>query len=153
MKASYKNFLIFGLLLFGFLGFLDTSFLTIEHFRGEVPPCTITHGCQSVTTSVYSKIFGVPVALLGLLYYTSILLGVILYFDTRDEKILKILARYTVLGFLFSLWFTFLQAFIIRAWCQYCLLSAVTSTSLFIIGVIYLKRRDKEMVEKITKLP
>lgn len=149
MKINLKNIFIGGLLLFGLLGFLDASFLTIEHFRGEIPPCTITHGCEQVTTSPYSYIFGVPVALLGLMYYTSVLLGAVLYLDIKDEKILRVLAHYTIIGFLFSLWFTFLQAFIIRAWCQYCLFSALTSTSLFILGVIYSSYRKKGLTERV----
>ncbi len=140
-KPGLKNFIVYGFLLFSFLGFLDASFLTVEHYREVVPPCTITHGCEQVTTSEYSKIAGIPVSLFGALYYLSIFLSIVLYLDIKKESLLKAASYFTVTGLLFSLWFTFLQAFIIKAWCQYCLLSAFTSTVLFVIGMVYLKER------------
>ncbi len=137
--------IVYGFILVSFLGFLDAGFLTVEHFRGAVPPCNITHGCEAVTTSVYSQILGIPVALLGALYYLTMFLGTILYLDTKRELILKLLAYFTITGLLFSLWFTFVQAVLLKAFCQYCLLSATTSTSLFIIGMTYLKKKPSPL--------
>ncbi len=127
-------------ILVALLGLCDASYLTIKHFRGEVPPCSILHGCGQVTTSVYSQILGIPVALLGTLYYLTILFGCILYLDTKNTKILKYLSYFTITGLLFSIYFTALQAFVIHSWCQYCLFSAFTSTILFINGMFYLKK-------------
>ena len=121
------------------LGFLDAAYLTIEHYRGVVPPCAIVSGCAAVTTSQYSLIFGIPVALLGAIYYLLITALCILYFDTKQTKILKIIARLTILGLLASLYFVYLQAFIIHAWCLYCLGSAATSTILFILGLLTIR--------------
>ncbi len=152
MNPHLKNLVIYGFLLFSFLGFLDASFLTVEHYRGVIPPCTITHGCEQVTTSPYSQIIGIPVALLGALYYLGIFLSIVLYLDIKDERILRVVAYGTITGLLFSLWFTFLQAFIIRAWCQYCLGSAVTSTMLFVVGMIYLRQRKKSLLERVKEI-
>ncbi len=122
------------------LGLCDAGYLTIKHFRGEIPPCSILHGCEQVTTSVYSQILGIPVALLGALYYLAILFGCTLYLDTKNTKILKYISYFTITGLLFSLYFTALQAFVIHSWCQYCLFSAFTSTTLFVNGMIYLSK-------------
>jgi len=54
------------------LGFVDATYLTVEHYRGVVPPCT-TAGCEIVLTSEYSVLFGVPTALFGSVYYFLIL--------------------------------------------------------------------------------
>jgi len=120
---------------FAFLGFLDASFLTANHFSGEVTPCFITSGCDTVTTSVYSKIFGVPVALLGLLYYVGQLILMMYYVDKGNRKILPLVVLGTVVGFLFSMWFLYAQIFIIRSYCIYCLFSVATSTILFGLGI------------------
>lgn len=127
-KATYF-FLIFGL-----IGFLDATYLTIGHLRNIVPPCTI-HGCEVVLTSGYSTIASIPVALFGALYYLTLLIGTLLYIDTRKIELLRHLARLTTLGLLASLTFIYLQAFVINAWCQYCLLSAAASTALFATGL------------------
>ena len=131
----------YAFLLVSLLGFLDASYLTIEHYRGVVPPCAIVSGCAAVTTSQYSLIFDIPVALLGTLYYPIILLSLITYLDTKQEIILKWVARCTVLGLLASVYFVYLQTFVIKAWCLYCLGSATTSTILFILGIIVLKTK------------
>lgn len=129
----------------GLLGFLDSSYLTLEHFRGTIPPCSIAHGCATVLTSSYSIIAGVPVALLGALYYLSILIGTIIYLDTKSNVILKRVAQVTILGLLASLYFFGLQWLVIKAWCQYCLVSISTSTLLFIHGR-YVLRKSKSII-------
>ena len=123
------------------LGFLDATYLAIEHYRGVVPPCAIVTGCETVTTSQFSLILGVPVALLGAMYYLLLTVLSILYFDTKNERWIKQAAILTPLGLLASTWFIYLQAFIIKAWCLYCLGSAVTSTLLFIVGMCIFKAR------------
>ncbi len=134
-----------GLFLFvGFLGFLDATYLTVEHFQGTIPPCSVVQGCERVLTSPYATAAGIPVALLGALYYLGIVVGALFYFDTAREKILEHLAWFTSAGLLASLWFLFLQAFILHSFCQYCLLSAATSTTLFGLGMWYLLERKNE---------
>jgi len=123
-----------------FLGFLDASYLTMVHYLHIIPPCYIVQGCQSVTTSSYSFILGVPVALLGTSYYLVVFGLMLFYADTRKLWILPWITSTTVLGFLFSLWFLYAQAFIIREWCMYCLFSALTSTTLFAFGLYVWKK-------------
>ncbi|MDA1060357.1 MAG: vitamin K epoxide reductase family protein [bacterium] len=127
------------LIIISFIGFLDTSYLTISHYTGLDLGCSITKGCESVTTSAYSVIYGIPLSLLGLLYYFTILFLSLLYYDTKNRKILSFIPPLTTVGFLFSLWLVYLQIFVIEAICQYCMLSAITSTILFILGLFVLK--------------
>lgn len=115
------------------LGFGDAMFLSIEHYRGEIPPCSLTGGCETVTTSEYSKIMGIPVAYTGVLYYLGILLLLVLYVDLKKVIFVKAIFIFTAIGFLGSLYFTFLQFFVIKALCPYCLFSALTSTILFFL--------------------
>lgn len=125
------------------LGFLDATYLTVEFFRGAIPNCGNLTGCETVTTSAYSEIRGVPVALFGALYYLAIFLGVMLYVDQRDVRVLRWVARFTVAGLLASAVFVYLQVAVIGAWCLYCVASAVTSTLLFVLGMWVLLRIKK----------
>lgn len=134
-----KSFAL-AFLIVSFLGFLDAAYLTVEHYRGVIPPCGVIEGCEEVTTSAYSTISGVPVALGGALFYLALFLLSILRFERENDKFLKIAAYLAPLGFLASLWFLYLQIFVIQAVCIYCLFSALTSTTLFILGLIFLNR-------------
>lgn len=116
------------------LGFADASYLTIEHYRNSIPPCT-TAGCETVLTSDFAVVSGLPVALLGAIYYLVIAVGAFAFLESKNHEILRVTLLLTVLGLLASLWFVMLQAFVIHAWCQYCLLSAATSTALCIFAV------------------
>jgi uncharacterized membrane protein len=146
MEQTQNNFpkwLVPGMLLIGFLGFLDSLYLTIQHYSGEEITCNIIHGCDVVTNSVYSMIGPVPVALLGVLYYLAIVFAVILYWDTKRKKIMQLAAWATTAGFIMSVYFLIIQAFVLHAFCQYCLGSAVTSTLLFIMGMNAVCRKKK----------
>lgn len=138
-SKALPNWLIFGLIGIGFIGFLDASYLTISHYTGATLNCSILKGCEQVTNSPYAVILNVPVALLGALYYLTILILSLLYFDTKNAFILKIIAPFTLLGFAASIWFVYLQFFVIKALCQYCMVSALTSTLLFVLGILIFK--------------
>lgn len=138
-SKALPNWLIFGLIGISFIGFLDASYLTIAHYTGATLNCSILKGCEQVTNSPYSVILNVPVALLGSLYYLTVLILSLLYFDTKNASILKIIAPFTLLGFAASVWFVYLQFFVIKALCQYCMVSALTSTLLFVLGILIFK--------------
>ncbi len=134
------KWLVWGFLLFSFAGFLDAAYLTIKYYLGTPITCSIFEGCEKVTTSPYAALWDVPVALLGAAYYLLIFLLVIAFFDTKKAPILSFLARLTPIGFLASLWFLYLQIFVLGAICLYCLVSAFTSTMLFLLGVSWIKK-------------
>jgi len=145
MAASrWYPFTILGVSI---LGFIDATYLTIQHYTQFTLPCTITHGCDLVTKSEYSSIMGVPVALLGALYYLAIFLGVYIILETKKYDYLRFVAIATTGGFLFSAWFVYLQFFVIHAICQYCMLSAITSTTMFAASIVYF---SKEHLRKAT---
>lgn len=140
--SKIPNSLAIVILVVALLGFADASYLTIEHFQGVIPPCT-TSGCETVLTSSYSAIFGIPVSLLGALYYFLIAVGMVTYLDSKNTKLLKWVLFATVLGLLCSVWFVILQLFIVKAICQYCMISAGTSALLFILACFTMKKYSK----------
>lgn len=139
MSKHLPNWFIWGFVIVSFIGFIDASYLTISHYTGSSLNCSLLQGCDIVTTSKYSQIFGIPVALMGMFYYFSVLIASLIYVDTKNSKVFKFIQPLTVLGLLGSLYFVYLQLFVIHAICQYCMLSALTSTTLFILGLFYYK--------------
>jgi len=133
------NKLAIAILLIALVGFADAAYLSLEHFRGVIPPCT-TDGCETVLTSVYSVVAGIPVALGGAIYYLFIAVGMFAYLDSKNTKILKWTLMPTILGLFCSVWFVFVQLFLVKAICQYCMLSALTSATLFVLACIVFKR-------------
>lgn len=144
--------LIWFFLIIAFLGFFDSTYLAIEHFRGVTPPCTIVEGCEEVTTSKYSTIFGVPVAFLGSFYYFAVFGLSVLYLQFKRDKFLIWASYLAILGFLASLGFVYLQLFVIEAVCVYCMFSALTSTILCGLGFYFRIKLSKNFAEWNTRL-
>ncbi|OGY61032.1 MAG: hypothetical protein A3H06_00965 [Candidatus Colwellbacteria bacterium RIFCSPLOWO2_12_FULL_44_13] len=128
--------------VFSILGFLDATYLTAEHFLSGPVPCSIGN-CETVLTSRYATIFGIPIALFGAFYYLSVFLGLVFYRETKDVRVLRVLSYFTILGFLTSLFLIYLQLFVIHAICIFCMVSALSSITLFALGmyVLYLYTR------------
>lgn len=107
------NKLVWALIVIGFLGFLDATFLTAEHYLGTLLGCPIFGGCDKVLTSPYSTVLGVPVALAGAVFYLAVFVLGIAYFDTKQKRLLVFAAYLVLFGFAASLWFLYLQLFVI----------------------------------------
>jgi uncharacterized membrane protein len=135
-----KSLLIFLVIIAG-IGFVDSTYLTVEHYTNSNPPCFIG-SCELVLTSSYSTFAGIPVALSGMAYYLFILVALLIFFESKKEMALRIGLFSTTIGFIVSIYLFFLQASVIHAFCQYCLGSAATSTILFIAALcVILKSR------------
>jgi len=130
-------------LIISFIGFLDASYLVVQHYRGEPPSCAIFTGCETVAESKYAMVGPIPLALLGLLYYLAIFILTVAYFDTKKERLLLLAVLLTATGFLASLYFVYLQLFVIKAICLYCMISAASSTALFAFGTSAMFRFPK----------
>jgi uncharacterized membrane protein len=119
------------------IGLADATYLTIVHYAGIKVFCTTAHNsCQQVQTSQYSKVAGVPVALLGLIGYVGILASLLV--PEREETRLATLAL-TLFGFGFSAFLTYQETFTIAGhpiYCEWCVGSAIILTVLFILSLI-----------------
>jgi len=124
--------------LLSLLGLADALYLTIKHVSGQNVPCSVTGGCEEVLTSQYAVVAGIPLALVGAAAYFSVFSLSTLSVFGYDiaPKLLRPLVATMVLV---SLWLIYLQAFVIRAFCQFCLLSAAITIVLTI--VVFLARR------------
>lgn len=138
-SARKLKYLAWFMMLVSFIGFVDAVYLTINRYFEATVPCTLTHACDTVLRSEYSAILGVPVVLIGAVYYLTIFLSSYAYLEYKSRYYFKITAVMTVTGFLFSAWLMYVQGFLLQAFCQYCLLSALTSTLLFALGLAVIK--------------
>ena len=137
---------IAALFVLSFLGFVDTSYLTLEHYLHQTPRCILFSGCDLVTTSAYSTIGPVPIALLGFLFYLSVFFLMLFYVDRKKVLALKLIALGAALGFVFTLYLVYLQLFVLHAICIYCMFSALTSTCIALVsGYSLLAIRNKEV--------
>jgi uncharacterized membrane protein len=109
------------------LGLGVATYLTVIHYAGINPACSAGQACIKVQTSQWSKLAGVPVALLGLLGYIAILASLLA--PDREEARLATLGL-TVAGFGFSAYLTYRELFSIHAICEWCASSAVILTIL-----------------------
>lgn len=132
MKPYLKTQIIFILSL---IGALDAFYLTTSFFSSKGVVCFIESGCDLVTKSTYASWAGIPVALVGLLYYISIAVvsALIYYGKLSIDKIIYI-KIISAVGLAASVWFTYLQFFVIEAFCTYCLFSAALTLIIFMIS-------------------
>jgi uncharacterized membrane protein len=139
-KLSNSLLIITGLV--AIIGLVDALYLSITHYTNNLVPCNFTHGCETVLKSSYSEIFGVPVAALGVIFYLVVLSTSI--FFVQHKMFHWWLSIWGLLGFVSTLYFLYLQAFVLHSFCQYCLLSAITSTVIFVLlSVLYFIHKKK----------
>jgi uncharacterized membrane protein len=121
--------------LLSLLGLADALYLTIEHLTGESVRCTILSGCSEVLSSRYAVVAGYPLAAIGAAaYFTVFSLATLAVFGYRAAGTL--LTPLLAAMFIVSLWLIYLQAFVIRQFCQYCLFSAAITSVLLLLVVI-----------------
>ena len=114
--------------LLSLVGLADALYLTIEHVTGQSVRCTIVSGCSELLSSPYAVMAGIPLAAIGAAaYFTVFSLAILTLFGY--PKASRVLTVLVIAMFFVSLWLIYLQAFVIREFCQYCLLSALISSS------------------------
>ena len=114
------------------IGLGVASYLTYVHYSGIKPACSLGGSCEKVQTSTYSHLAGVPVALLGLIGYVSILA---LLLAPESELTRFGTVAVTTIGFGFSAYLTYRELFSIHAVCEWCASSAVIMTLLVVLAV------------------
>jgi len=116
------------------LAILLTIYLVYVHYSGAKPICSSKGGdtCLKVQTSVWSKVGGVPVSLIGLIGYIAIFFSLLA--PDRDEIRVLTLGM-TLFGVCFSGYLTYRELFTLHEICEECVTSAVLVTLLFIGAV------------------
>jgi uncharacterized membrane protein len=105
------------------IGLADATYLSVQYLTGETAVCGGSADCSRVLGSAYAKIAGIPVAAFGVLgYFGAFSLATFAafgYVRARQLFALMVWAMFAV-----TLWLLFVQAFMLHAFCRYCLFSA-----------------------------
>lgn len=124
---------LYGLTAFvSLIGLADSIYLTVEHVSGRSVRCTIVSGCSEVLSSQYATVRGFPLAAIGAIAYFMVFSFATLA-AFGYERLGTLLTVLVGAMFLTTLWLLYLQAFVIRHFCQFCLLSALVSITLTIL--------------------
>ncbi len=120
------------MLALAILGVALTAYLTYVHYTGLKPVCTAGQSCIRVQTSQWSKLDGVPVALIGLVGYIAIAAALL---APDGERTRLVVVALTLVGVGFSAYLTYRELFSIHAICEECASSAIIMT-LLAIGAV-----------------
>jgi uncharacterized membrane protein len=141
------------ILILAFFGVADSAYLTMNELSGTPLLCDIENfsGCNIVAASQYSHIFGIPLAEFGVLFYSVIFVLAALEIVIFDQLLRRALQAISFVGVLASLYFTFIQAFVIGSFCIYCLASALFTVLIFILASLLepMRRRVRPMLPSV----
>lgn len=108
-------------------GFSLASYIHRKKSSGETILCPLKSDCEAVVKSDYSKFFGLPLEFFGMAYYAVIAIsyGFLLFMpEYASDLFVFLVFGASLSAFLFSVYLTFIQAFVLRQWCLWCLTSA-----------------------------
>jgi len=132
------------------LGVLVSGYLSVKRFTGGSLVCSRWAQCDVVNNSVYAKIYGIPVAFIGLAGYLVLLGLAVAALQTWGPPHRRLLAISFVLalgGLGFSAYLTYIELFVIEAICNWCVASAILITLLAIVGGVNLWRAGGEPLQ------
>jgi len=132
------------IIVLSFLGVLLSGYSLYAHYSPY--PSTIcnfseTFSCDAVNKSEYAELAGIPVALVGLGGYA--LLALLALGVLKGKTFHKDLCWFSLVGFLFSLYLTYLEAFVIHTWCPLCLLSQAVIFGILVLSLMGCKQEKK----------
>ena len=118
-------------------GLAEATYLTVQSLTGETAICAGSSGCFEVLGSHYAKIGGIPVAAFGALaYFAAFSFAIFTAFGSKRSRTFFSLTVCAM--FAATLWFLFVQAFLLHAYCRYCLFSA--ALVFFLTGIVVASR-------------
>jgi len=132
------------------IGLLDSLYLTWVKVSNQYAFCGPLGDCESVNSSQYSEIGGIPIAIFGAGAYVLIILILVLekrggiWKEYGGDLILGI----SLVGTLYSIYLTYLEIAVIHAICPYCVVSAVVIIILFILSIIRLVKDESDNYEE-----
>ncbi len=134
ISTRLSNRLVFILSL---LGLGVASFLFYEYSITGPIVCPTGGGCDIVRASAYSRFLGISIPILGIAYYLMMALFSVVHSHKLPARVLsrlKLVSALAAVGF--GTYLTYLEAFVIKAYCFWCVTSFIIS--LGILGVILL---------------
>lgn len=136
-------------MLLALLGVAVATYLTVVHYDQGALVCGLGD-CHTVQNSRYAEIGGIPVALLGLGMYLSVIgLGVLRWLRPERVPLLTMTAFTLVLaGVFYAAYLTYLEVAVIHAICQWCVTSALLTVGILLAEGIGIWRVSEGSVDE-----
>jgi uncharacterized membrane protein len=139
---------VIAILVLAFCGLADAAYLTEHVLSGTAVICNVQglSDCNTIIGSQYSRLFGIPLAELGVFFYALLFIFAALEIFVFHRFLRRVIQVFSVGGMVASVYFVLLQAFVIRAFCVYCLTSAVITFFILVFASVIEPIRPKEEV-------
>jgi uncharacterized membrane protein len=126
------------------IGIAISIYMTIFKLTDNAAMCLGNGGCSVVNASRYSEIYGIPVAVVGLGGYLAIVAA--LFLETRSaffkENGNLLAFGMALIGVMFTAYLTYLEIYVIKAICPFCVASAIAISMVFVLTLIRLVRNE-----------
>ena len=128
------------LIILAVVGLLDSWYIFYKKQKNEKLVCFIGQDCDEVVNSKYSHIYGIPNEVLGIIFYLSVL-GIVglVALGTTEFHGISLMAVIHLIAFfalLLSVFLTAIQAFVLKAWCEYCLVAMIANFGIFVLAFL-----------------
>ncbi len=114
-----------GLVGIAFLGLIVSGYLFISYVSPTPITCLSGHGCEAAQASKYSSFIGIPTPAYGIVFYLLLGIAGSLWNEETKKKLMLPLAVLVSSGVGVSAFLTYVEAFVIDAWCSWCVASAI----------------------------
>ena len=125
------------LIILSIVGFLVSFYIYYTKKYNKNLYCIIGEDCDAVVRSRYGKTFGVENTLPGMMYYLVIFIyGIALFFNQNIFKasiVYYLVVGASIASVLFSIYLIAVQAFVLKKWCEYCIVSSIASLIILIV--------------------
>ena len=151
MQNEYSPFPRMAAALLSLLGLLDAAYLALERVTGGPIACPIGGGCETVQSSAYASLFGVPVAFIGVAGYAFLLIVALLSLQTDSlggialDALLLALASIALLA---GIYFMYLQVAVIGAICFWCAIAALLDLLIWLAALVSWRLRRQASMER-----
>ncbi len=126
-----------SIVIISVIGLIDSLYLSWLKFTHREAFCGGSGDCQTVASSPYSEIAGIPIAVLGLGAY-AVILGLIYIEQKSDfwrEFSPLLVFGISLVGIIYSIYLTYIEIAVIYAICPYCVVSAIAMLLIFIVSI------------------
>jgi uncharacterized membrane protein len=139
ISSDFSNRVIFILSL---LGLAVASFLFYEYHIAGTIVCPTGQGCDIVRLSPYSSFFGISIPLLGIIFYLTMAILAVVRTHSISSKIHTLQQLIAVFGVGFGIYLTYLEIFVIKAICFWCVISFIISIGVLLSVIIARKNNE-----------
>ena len=117
-------------------GLAIASYLLAVRVLGEAPACGPVKGCETVATSEYATLFGLPVALYGVAFSIALAAACLAWWRRAERRALYVAYALGLAGVFAVAYLTYLELFVIEAICVWCVSYAVTITAGWVLAIL-----------------